>query len=84
MDNIINIGELRANKSGNAADWTPVECLEDMIKGIKEGRINPDGLIVCFYNETEHNGIDIKFSQAMPNVLMASGTLQRVNQLLGS
>jgi hypothetical protein len=79
----ISIGELRAARSGNAADWTPRDCLMDMVRAIDEGRLNPDGLIVCFYNEKEHGSIDIKFSQAMPNPLMASGTLQRVSNMLG-
>jgi hypothetical protein len=81
-DNVISIGEL--NKSDNAADWSPRQCLLDMLTAIEDGRLNPDGLIICAYNEVEHGGIDIKFSQAMPNVLMASGTLQRVQNLLGS
>lgn len=80
----VTIGELRAKRSGNAADWTPLDCLRDMIRAVENGELNPDGLIICLYNETENNCVDIKFSQAMPNVLMASGTLQRVQNLLGS
>lgn len=84
MNDPISIGELRAKRSGNAADWTPVDCLRDMLRAIEAGELNPDGLIICTFNEREHGNIDIKFSQAMPNVLMASGTLQRVQNLLGS
>jgi hypothetical protein len=80
----VTIGELKARRSGNAADWSPRDCLVDMIRAIDAGELKSDGLIVCSYNEQEHGGIDIKYSQAMPNVLMASGTLQRVQNLLGS
>lgn len=83
-DNVVTLTELKAARTNNAADWTPKDCLNDMLRAIEDGRINPDGLIICAYNEVEHGGIDIKFSQAMPNVLMASGTLQRVQNLLGS
>jgi len=78
----ITIGQLRARRSGNAADWSPLDCLKDMVRAIEANELNPDGLIICCYNETDNSGIDIKFSQAMPNVLMASGTLQRVSSML--
>ena len=78
----VTIGELRAKRSGHAGDWTPKDCLTDMLRAIEEGRINPDGLIVCTYSEGESGGVDIKYSQAMPNIIMASGTLQRVQSLL--
>lgn len=83
LDIPVSIGELKAKRSGNAHDWTPRDCLVDMLRAIDAGELNPDGLIVCVYNAGEDGMVDIKFSQAMPNVLMASGTLQRVQNLLG-
>jgi hypothetical protein len=83
MTTPININEFRASRSNNASDWSPIDCLKDMVRAIEDGTINPDGLIVCAYNQTDDGGVDIKFSQAMPNVLMASGTLQRVQSMIG-
>lgn len=80
----VSISEFKAKRTNNAAHWTPTDCLRDMLAAIEDGRLNPDGLIVCLYNENDEGTVDIKFSQAMPNVLMASGTLQRVQNLLGS
>jgi len=80
----VSIGELRAKRSGNGSDWSPRDCLVDILRAIDDGTLNPQGLIVCAYAEGEHGAVDIKFSQAMPNVIMASGTLQRVQNLLGS
>ncbi len=78
----VSISELRARRSGNAADWNPLDCLRDFVRAIEEGKLNPDGLIVCSYSEGAEGGVDIKYSSAMPNIIMAAGTLQRVQSLL--
>ena len=82
MADVVTITALRAGQTGNGADWTPEDCLKDMLAAIEQGRLNPDGLIICCYNQGENGGVDVKYSQAMPNILMASGTLQRVQTLL--
>jgi hypothetical protein len=51
--------------------------LQHFIEKMDEGVINPEGLIICFYETGENGGAVVKFSNAMPNVIMAAGTLDR-------
>jgi hypothetical protein len=78
------IGQLRAKRSDNAKDWTPRDCLLEVLAKLDGGEIAPEGLVVCFYEKAGEDGItDVRFSNACPNVIMATGLLHRSLHLLG-
>lgn len=61
-----SVNELRAMRSGNAADWSPREALLQMLRDLDAGAISPDALIVCFREKTER-GFRTSFSAACPD-----------------
>lgn len=48
----ISLGELRSDRSDDAADWTPRDVLVSLLRTIDKGEIDPETLIVCF----DHRG----------------------------
>jgi hypothetical protein len=77
MNEPINFAAAKAARTNNAADWTPRDCLLDLLAKMDEGAVEPEGLILCFYETGENGGAVVKYSSAMPNVIMAAGTLDR-------
>lgn len=82
-DEPISFSTAKAQRSGNAADWTPRDVLVDTLKRLDAGDINPAGLIISFYEEHDEGLTDVKFSASVPNVIMATGCLHRAINLLG-
>jgi hypothetical protein len=61
-----SVNELRAMRSGNAADWSPRDVLLQMLREIDSGVISPDALIVSFREKVER-GFRTSFSAACPD-----------------
>ena len=81
-DNITTLSSARAVRTNNAADWTPRDCLIDLLDKMDKGEVSPEGLIVCFYESGDNGSAVVKYSNAMPNVIMAAGTLDRAAHAL--
>jgi hypothetical protein len=50
------IAKKRAEIKGDSREWTALDCLEDLISEIKEGKVNPKKMVIHFLheeNETE-------------------------------
>jgi hypothetical protein len=43
-----SINEVRSDKSGEAADWSPRECLIAMLREIDEGNIAPEYVVIAW------------------------------------
>lgn len=61
-----SVNELRAARSGNAADWSPREALLQMLRDIDSGEIKPDALLVSFREKTER-GFHTSYCAACPD-----------------
>ena len=53
MSEPISLGERRALAEDDCSKWTPRELLAAMLRDIDNGRIHPDGIVVCFF---QHEG----------------------------
>lgn len=47
-DSPITIGELRSDRTDSAGDWSPRELLISLLRGIDEGEISPESMVVLF------------------------------------
>lgn len=47
-DNLTRLSQVRAEQARNPRDWTPRDCLEDMIRQIDKGEIRPETLAICY------------------------------------
>ncbi len=61
-----SVNELRALRSGNAADWTPREALIRVLRSIDDGKIKPDAVVVCLREKVD-GGFHTSFSAACPD-----------------
>jgi hypothetical protein len=61
-----SVNELRAERSGNAADWSPREALLQMLRDIDAGTVVPDALIISFRVKVGR-GYSTSFSAACPD-----------------
>jgi hypothetical protein len=46
-DEVIDLSVVRASKSSDALDWTPVLALKKVVSEIEAGEINPDMVFIC-------------------------------------
>jgi hypothetical protein len=75
MKDVIPLGEVRANRSGNGADWTPREALTRVLRMIDSGEIDPDTLVVA-WSEHDDNKRHAHFYQATSDPLISLGLMQ--------
>jgi DNA invertase Pin-like site-specific DNA recombinase len=66
-----SITELRANKTGAARDWTPRDCLVDMLRQIDSGELNPDAIVVVYRVDRGENQTGIGSVKATPDLHVA-------------
>lgn len=84
-DKPVSLTAERAKRTNNAADWTPRDVIIEILEMIDKDEIKPEGLIVCFYEKATPQGItDVRYSNACPNIIMATGLLHRAIHLLGA
>lgn len=71
------LGEARADKTENAADWAPRDVLVRLLRAIDSGELKPDAIVVCYrglVGGEEMTG----WTSASPSALMSLGILARV------
>lgn len=73
----VSLAAVRAEKSGNGADWTPRDALIDILRQIDSGEIEPDALIVCYAKNETRTGGFCTYSVSSPNALTTLGMLAR-------
>jgi hypothetical protein len=68
---VTSLGAVRAQKSHDNRQWTPVECLLDAVDDIKSGRVTCDKLFVIRINTSDekfnvgYNAANIKASEIL-------------------
>lgn len=67
-----SIGELRADKTENGAEWSPRDALISMLRQIDDGNIAPTAIVICWQSEGICN-----YENASPSVIVATGILAR-------
>lgn len=74
------VGEIKAEKTWNAADWTPRDVLINTLRDIDNGKINTTTLIVCYELANTH---EVTYAVSSPFLSATLGLLSRVkNRLL--
>jgi hypothetical protein len=63
-DNVIQLGAVRADKTGDAADITPLECLRDFIQRIERGELTADQVMIVAMNTTPEGLLQYDWSCA--------------------
>lgn len=48
MTEVVNLNEVRAVTKGDSSLWSPRDCLEAVLRDIKNGEIKPDSLMVLY------------------------------------
>jgi len=73
------IGEIRADKSWNAADWSPRDVLINVLRDIDNNTVNPTALIVCY----ETSDRKATYAVSSPFLSVTLGLMTRIkNRLL--
>lgn len=72
-----SIGELRADRSQMASDWTPRDALIDMLRGIDSGEITLDALVIVGRRTHEDGSIKVERRVCSPDAIVAVGLLNR-------
>ena len=78
-DHPVSIGEIRSDKSDNAADWTPRDALISLLRRIDNGE-DVDQLIISFH-VTEDGG-SVKYLTAIKTRGQALALLARATWLV--
>lgn len=53
---IKSLSSARAAKTNDCFDWTPLDALKDLVKGIEDGKINPSNLVVHYFEADKDGG----------------------------
>ncbi len=70
-----SVNELRSQRSGNAADWSPREMLITLLRDLDAGSIKPESMVVVF-RQKRHPGYRTDFSAACPDGTVLVGLLE--------
>lgn len=75
-----SITDIKANKSGNAADWTPRDALIDVLRMIDKGEIAPQTLFIG-WSEVNEKGdkISTDYRNSAPTGVHTMGLLLRLS-----
>lgn len=82
------LGELRADKSGSAADWSPREALIELLRRVDSGEYpHMDTLVLCWRTSTpkpNSKGREISsyYSAASPDIHTTLGVLLRAEYVI--
>lgn len=71
-----SVAEVRSDRSGDAADWTPRDCLIDLLRAIDQGE-KVESMIICWTVRDEAGKQRARYRQATPNALITLGLLSR-------
>ncbi len=56
---VSNLNSKRADRSGDCRDWTVTDCLEEALREIAEGEINPDMVYIAFRVKDEEDNSSV-------------------------
>jgi hypothetical protein len=72
-----SLGAERADRSKNASDWTPRECLIEVLRKLDSGETQADNLVVVWggTRKDEYGKEHTHFRAAGPSTLMSLGLL---------
>jgi len=71
-----SLNDIRSSRTNDGADWTPRECLIDMLRCIDSGEIDPQTLIIIAARVSDSKS-DVFYSLSSPNALMTLGAMDR-------
>lgn len=57
----VTLGEIRSEKSRDAADWTPRDMLVSMLRDIDNGKIDPDQAVIILRENGDDNGPAVRY-----------------------
>ena len=70
-----SIAELKAEKTGNAEDWTPRDALVTLLREIDSGEASIDALVIAYREKSEGKN-KTRFLAASPDVHVTYGLLE--------
>lgn len=71
-----SVTEIKSDRSQDASEWTPRDCLICLLREIDRGEVNPTGLVIAYaetIDEAERTFVNV----ASPNLLTTLGLLTR-------
>ena len=71
----VSLAAARAERSGNAADWTAVDVLRDCLRRIETKEIEVDAIVVVWREKHGPAKTNTHFAQCGPDVHTALGLL---------
>jgi hypothetical protein len=78
---VINISEVMARRKSDASLWKPRDVLEQLIKEIDSGEMNPDAMVVVYRHHEKGDEKCSKtltgYSVSAPDMHVALGLLSR-------
>lgn len=73
----VSLAEVRSDRSQKCSDWTPRDCLIDLLRQIDKGTVRPDVLVISWAQTVGPDAVNSHYSVAAPNVLAALGVVAR-------
>lgn len=68
-----SVGDVRSDKTGSAADWSPRDALIQVLRDIDRGEISPDVMVICYTSTSD--GAQESAVVSSPNVYNTVGLL---------
>jgi hypothetical protein len=67
------VKEIRSDRTGKASDWTPRDCLVNLLRQIDNGDVNPTYLAVTYAIVEADGRTTPCYSMSSPNPLVTAG-----------
>jgi hypothetical protein len=79
-----SLGAVRAKRAGSGREWTPRECLIEVLRLIDAGEANPDTIVVAWRETSNGVGVDprMRFFQSTPDPLISLGLLSQTSFIM--
>lgn len=74
-EDVVNLGAVRAQRSSNAADWSPRDAIEDCLRRIDAGELKPDACVVVWREKLERGETRTNYAVSGPDVHTVLGLL---------
>jgi len=71
----ISLGEVKSERNGDGAEWTPRDVLVKTLRMIDSGEISPEVLVVSYSTKVEGKRTG-RFWQSTPDGLLSLGLMQ--------
>lgn len=63
-ESVVSLNERRAMAHQDSGLWSPLECLEALVRDIKAGKVSPEALVVHWYEPQPGGGSDLMQTNA--------------------